>query len=157
MILLKRTIFTIFASMLMSIAFGQTNDKMGNQTNKSEQDWAKELSAEKYEVLRQCGTEAPFSGKYVNHKEDGYYQCAGCGAKLFSSETKYDSGSGWPSFYAAIDSTKIEQILDKSHGMMRTEIKCAKCGGHLGHLFNDGPNPTGMRFCVNSASLEFEK
>lgn len=140
------------------ITYSQFQDSnMTKNTIKTEQDWAKELSAEKYRVLRQCGTEAPFSGKYVNHKEDGFYHCAGCGAKLFSSETKYDSGSGWPSFYATIDSTKVVEIVDKSMGMIRTEIKCANCGGHLGHVFNDGPNPTGLRFCVNSASLDFEE
>lgn len=154
---MKRVFSTIIISILITVAFGQTNDTMNNRINKTEQEWAKELSAEKYQVLRQCGTEAPFSGKYVNHKEDGNYHCAGCGAKLFSSETKYDSGSGWPSFYAAVDSTKVVEILDKSHGMVRTEIKCANCGGHLGHIFNDGPKPTGLRFCVNSASLDFEK
>ncbi len=138
------------------LAVSQTNRIiMEDKTDKSEQQWANELSAEKYQVLRQCGTEAPFTGKYVNHKEDGFYYCAGCGAKLFSSHTKYDSGSGWPSFYAKADSANIVEITDKSHGMIRTEIKCAKCGGHLGHLFNDGPKPTGMRYCINSASLEF--
>lgn len=153
---MKRIISTIFLSIFITIAYGQTNDTMSKTIKKSEQEWAKDLSAEKYKVLRQCGTEAPFSGKYVNHKEDGYYNCAGCGAKLFSSESKYDSGSGWPSFYAAIDSTKVVEIVDKSLGMIRTEIKCANCGGHLGHVFNDGPNPSGLRLCVNSASLDFE-
>jgi len=154
---MKTIILSIILIIIQITIFGQTNDTMNDKINKSEQDWAKELSADKYQVLRQCGTEAPFSGEYVNHKEDGYYHCAGCGAKLFSSETKFDSGSGWPSFYAAIDSTKVLEIVDKSMGMIRTEIKCANCGGHLGHVFNDGPKPTGMRFCVNSASLEFEK
>lgn len=131
--------------------------KMTDKIDKTDKQWVKELSPEQYRVLRQCGTEPPFSGKYVNFKEDGYYYCAACGAKLFSSDTKYDSGSGWPSFYAAADTSNIEEVLDKSHGMIRTEIKCKKCGGHLGHLFNDGPNPTGMRFCVNSAALDFKK
>jgi len=154
---MKTIILSVILIIIQITAFGQTSDTMSDKINKSEQDWAKELSAEKYQVLRQCGTEPPFSGKYVNHKEDGYYHCAGCGAKLFSSETKYDSGSGWPSFYAAIDSTKVLEIVDKSIGMIRTEIKCANCGGHLGHVFNDGPKPSGLRFCVNSASLEFEE
>jgi peptide-methionine (R)-S-oxide reductase len=137
-------------------SFGQTKEvTMKKNTKKTEEQWAKELSAEKYQILRQCGTEPPFSGKYVNHKADGKYYCAGCGALLFSSDTKYDSGSGWPSFYAAADTSNIVEITDKSHGMIRTEIKCAKCGGHLGHVFTDGPKPTGMRYCVNSAALEF--
>ena len=146
----------IILGISIATTFGQSNEKsMDKKKLKTEQEWAKELSPEKYQVLRQCGTEAPFTGKYVNHKEDGYYYCAGCGAKLFSSDTKYDSGSGWPSFYAAADSNNIITIEDSSLGMIRTEIKCAKCGGHLGHVFNDGPNPTGLRYCVNSASLDF--
>lgn len=139
-------------------SFSQTKENtMDKTTKKTEEQWAEELSAKKYQVLRQCGTEPPFSGKYVNHKEDGNYYCAGCGTLLFSSETKYDSGSGWPSFYSVADTSNIVEITDKSHGMIRTEIKCAKCGGHLGHVFPDGPKPTGMRYCVNSASLEFGK
>jgi len=138
------------------VTFGQSNNaEMNKKANKTEQQWAKELGHAKYQVLRQCGTEAPFTGKYVNHKKDGYYHCAGCGAKLFSSKTKYDSGSGWPSFYALADSSNIIEVVDNSLGMARTEIKCSNCGGHLGHVFNDGPNPTGLRYCINSISLEF--
>jgi len=148
-------ITTILITLSITI-FGQSNNKeMIKKTDKTEQQWADELGNEKYQVLRQCGTEPPFTGKYVHHKKDGYYYCAGCGAKLFSSESKYDSGSGWPSFYALADSSNVIEIVDNSLGMSRTEIKCAKCGGHLGHVFNDGPVPTGLRYCVNSISLEF--
>ncbi len=154
---MKYLIFVLL-SFIGITTIAQTTDKnMDNKEIKTDKQWAEELSPEQYKVLRQCGTEPPFSGKYVNFKEDGFYYCAACGAKLFSSDTKYDSGSGWPSFYAAADTSNIEEVLDKSHGMIRTEIKCKKCGGHLGHLFNDGPNPTGMRFCVNSAALDFKK
>ncbi|MCB0284738.1 MAG: peptide-methionine (R)-S-oxide reductase MsrB [Calditrichae bacterium] len=123
----------------------------------SEKDWKKELTAEQYHILREKGTERPFTGKYYHNKEDGTYLCAGCGQQLFSSEAKYDSGSGWPSFYKPMDNNFINEDMDKSHGMIRTEITCSNCGGHLGHVFPDGPNPTGLRYCVNSASLNFKK
>jgi len=146
----------IFTIAFLSIFAQDTNTNMDTKINKSEQQWAKELGSEQYRVLRESATEAPYSGKYVNFKNDGFYYCAGCGAKLFSSENKFDSGCGWPSFYAAADTSNIIEVLDESHGMIRTEIKCKKCGGHLGHLFNDGPKPGGMRYCVNSASLNFK-
>jgi peptide-methionine (R)-S-oxide reductase len=123
----------------------------------SEREWKKKLDPEQYQVLRQAGTERAFSGKYWNTKADGTYTCAGCGTQLFSSDTKFESGSGWPSFYAALDPEKIEEVEDSSFGMMRTEVKCATCGGHLGHLFPDGPNPTGMRYCINSAALDLQE
>lgn len=124
---------------------------------KSEEEWKKILSPEQYHVLREKGTERPFTGKYYLHNEKGIYYCAACGEELFTSDTKFDAGCGWPSFFEAIDSSKITYTRDTSHGMIRTEITCSKCGGHLGHVFDDGPNPTGLRYCVNSASIEFKK
>ena len=119
-------------------------------------EWKLTLTPQQYKVLRECGTEPPFSGKYVNHKENGTYVCAGCGNELFSSDTKFESGSGWPSFWDQVSEDAIEMRVDKSHGMKRIEIICKKCGGHLGHVFDDGPNPTGLRYCVNSLSLDFK-
>jgi peptide-methionine (R)-S-oxide reductase len=130
---------------------------MHDKINKSDDQWRIELDPESYHVLREKGTERAFTGRYYKNKETGTYVCKGCGTPLFTSDTKYDSGSGWPSFYDAIDKGVIETKTDSSHGMIRTEIMCAKCGGHLGHLFDDGPNPTGQRYCVNSLSLEFKK
>lgn len=124
---------------------------------KSEQEWQQELSPEEYNVLREKGTERAFTGKYWNHKEEGVYTCAGCGTPLFHSDTKFESGSGWPSYYEPVSKENVAEKLDKSYGMIRTEVLCGKCGGHLGHVFNDGPQPTGMRYCINSASLDFKK
>jgi len=129
---------------------------MSPQVDKTEEEWRQELSPAQYQVLRKAGTEPPFSGTFVHNHDDGTYRCAGCGAVLFSSGTKFDSGSGWPSFWQPEDEANIERIVDKSHGMIRTEVRCKRCGGHLGHVFDDGPRPTGERYCINSLALEFE-
>jgi methionine-R-sulfoxide reductase len=126
-------------------------------TGWTEADWRARLTPTQYAVLREKGTERAFTGALWDHKEPGHYHCAGCGALLFESETKFDSGCGWPSFYDAAVKTGIEEVADTSHGMRRVEVLCARCGGHLGHVFPDGPRPTGLRYCINSASLRFEK
>ena len=146
----------------MSVSLIYAQDKSSDMNAKensprSEDQWKQELTDEEYRVLRKCGTEPAFTGKFYNHKEDGTYTCAACGAELFKSDTKYESGSGWPSFYAAIDKEAIKEITDSRYGMQRIEIKCAACDSHLGHVFPDGPAPSGMRYCVNSVSLGFEK
>jgi peptide-methionine (R)-S-oxide reductase len=129
---------------------------MAPEVEKSEEEWKAELTPEQFQVLRRAGTERAWSGKYVNNHDDGTYHCAACGAELFDSHTKFESGSGWPSFFEPKVADAVELVVDRSHGMVRTEVRCRRCGSHLGHVFDDGPNPTGQRFCMNSLSLEFE-
>jgi peptide-methionine (R)-S-oxide reductase len=130
---------------------------MPGKVTHTEQEWRERLSPEQYQVLRLGGTERAFTGKYEKNKADGMYRCAGCGEPLFDAATKYDSGSGWPSYTAPVAGDAVEEIVDTSHGMVRTEVRCAKCEGHLGHVFPDGPRDAGgLRYCINSASLDFE-
>lgn len=154
-----KTILILTLTIAATIAIGQNSKSMEKNKidkNTAEKNWKQELTPEQYKVLRQCGTEPAFSGKYYKNTEKGEYLCAGCGHSLFSSNTKYDSGSGWPSFYKPINNANIDEKVDRSLGVERVEITCSNCGGHLGHVFNDGPNPTGLRYCVNSVSLDFK-
>lgn len=129
---------------------------MTDKLDMPEEEWRQRLTPEQYHILREAGTERAFTGKYEKNKAAGIYHCAGCGMPLFASDEKYDSGSGWPSFTAPVESDVVEELRDMSHGMVRTEVRCARCSGHLGHVFPDGPGPEGLRYCINSASLDFE-
>lgn len=162
---MKKTPFILILAVYFSALSCQTATKQNTQNkqpmetslNKTDAEWKKQLSAEQYEVLRNKGTERPGTGIYNNHFEKGFYTCAGCGTELFSSEQKFDSHCGWPSFDGEIGGgDRVKKVNDFSHGMIRTEIVCAKCGGHLGHIFDDGPTATGQRYCVNSLSLGFK-
>jgi len=129
---------------------------MKDKIQKTEEEWKRELSPEQYQVCRMKATEPPFTGRYYNLKQSGMYQCVACGNELFDSATKFDSGTGWPSFYKPISEENIEEEEDSSYGMSRTEVMCSRCGAHLGHVFPDGPRPTGLRYCINSVALKLE-
>jgi peptide-methionine (R)-S-oxide reductase len=130
---------------------------MSDEVKLSDEEWRQKLTPDQFRILRQKGTERAFTGAYWNEHREGRYRCAGCGEELFASDTKFDSGCGWPSFTAPAAETKVAEQRDTTHGMVRTEVLCARCGGHLGHVFPDGPGPTGLRYCINSASLAFEE
>ena len=152
--------FIILIILLIITLYGQDNQEkrtIAKKITKSESEWATCLNPDEYSILREKGTEMAFTGKYYKHKDDGKYVCAACDYELFSSNTKYDSGTGWPSSYAALEKDRILEKRDNTMGMVRTEILCARCESHLGHLFSDGPRPSGLRYCVNSISLDFTK
>ena len=134
-----------------------TNKTEKSEAKKSDHEWQSCLSDEQYNVMRKHGTERPFTGKYADCKTEGTYTCAGCGEDLFSSETKFDSGTGWPSYFQAINNKAVEETVDNTLGMSRTEVHCSKCGSHLGHVFPDGPQPTGLRYCINSVCLDLKE
>jgi len=145
---LKSWYFSINSSQEISVT---------RRVEKTEEEWRKELSPEQYHVLREAGTERAFTGAYWDNHEEGVYYCAACGEELFNSDAKFESGSGWPSFHSPASDDSVAQITDTTHGMVRIEVRCNRCGSHLGHVFNDGPRPTGLRYCMNSAALKFNK
>lgn len=152
--MLKKYFYIVVLAGFIFPAYAQKDSAMV-KIDKPEKQWKAELSESQYCVLREKGTERAFTGKYYNFKGKGYYKCAACGLRLFDSDTKFQSGTGWPSFYNAHEKGNVELHKDTSYGMVRTEVTCARCGGHLGHVFEDGPKPTGLRYCINSVSIEF--
>jgi peptide-methionine (R)-S-oxide reductase len=169
---MKETVYFIAALLIGVFAFAEMKNNSGTiklysvekkgfimseKINKTDQQWKETLTPDQYQVLRKKGTERPFTGEYWKSKEKGTYKCAACGNDLFSSTTKFDSGTGWPSFYKPVAEENVESERDSTLGMVRTEVLCSRCGGHLGHVFDDGPEPTGLRYCINSASLKLDK
>jgi len=159
--IIRLTILMLLTITLNACAQSEKNKSASNdgrfEVVKTESEWKSELSAEEFRILRQKGTERAFTGKYWDNKKEGIYNCAACGNPLFDSETKFKSGTGWPSFYDFIGDSNVVSEADKSMGWNRTEVLCGRCGGHLGHVFEDGPKPTGLRYCINSASLNFKE